>query len=84
MTFTELQGRLVKSIRTVRAVYRRADTAGEKLERELDRLVSRKRLIQPNDLLTAGKLFENYSTAVDAIGSAIVDANLAINWESTR
>lgn len=54
-----------------------ADTQGEKLERELDRLIKRKRLIQPEDLATALKLYNAYDTAVGNIARAMADAK---NW----
>lgn len=80
MTFTALQGKYIAVFRAARKVYRRADTAGEKLERELDRLIKRKRLIQPDDLVTAIKLYDAYDFAVQAIAKALADANQFIQW----
>jgi hypothetical protein len=73
-TFTEIQGRYVKLFRNVRRVYRQADTAGEKLQRELDRLVKRRRLIQPSDLQGAIRLYNLYDSAVGQIARALADA----------
>jgi len=42
----------VAAIRKMRAVYRRMDSLGEAVERELDRLVKRKTLIGPDQLNT--------------------------------
>jgi hypothetical protein len=54
------------AIRRLRAEFRKADTAGEKTERELDRLIKRKTLITVDDLQTlqkrlleAAQAFEN-------------------------
>jgi hypothetical protein len=46
-------------------LYRAADTAGEKVERELDRLVKRKMLISPQSLATLGRLQVEYAAAAD-------------------
>lgn len=40
------------AIRKLRAEYRKADSAGERAERELDRLIKRKTLIGPDELQT--------------------------------
>jgi hypothetical protein len=73
-TFTEMQRQYVGIVRQVRKTYRTADTAGEKLERELDRLIKRKRLLQPDDLKTAVKLYLAYDMAVGAISKAFANA----------
>lgn len=78
MTFTELQRAYLGIVRAVRRVYRRADSAGEELERELDRLIKRKRLLQPDDLATAIKKYEAYYMAVGQISRAFQDASTAI------
>lgn len=73
-TFTEMQRRYVAIVRQVRRIYRISDTAGEKLERELDRLIKRKRLLQPDDLVTAIKLYLAFDTAVGNISKAFENA----------
>lgn len=78
-TFTEIQGAYVRVVRNVRRVYRRADTAGERLERELDRLIKRKRLFQPNDLATAIRVYFAYDQAVNQISKAFQDAQQYFN-----
>ncbi len=67
MTFTQIQSRFIKSLRALRRSYRKTSTAGEKLERELDRLIKREhgQLIQPDDLKTAIKYYEAYWALVD-------------------
>jgi hypothetical protein len=75
VTFTQILTGQLRALRGLRKVYRTADTAGEKLERELDRLIKRKQLIQPDDLVTAMKLYQNYGRAVLAIDKAFTDAN---------
>lgn len=78
-TLTQMQGRLKGVIRNVRAVYRIADTAGERLERELDRLMGRTRLIQPNDLLRAAALYNSYDKAVGNIANALTAATTILS-----
>jgi len=45
----------VAAIRRLRVEYRKTDTAGELLERELDRLIKRKTLIGPDQLQTLSR-----------------------------
>lgn len=45
MTYAQARQEAIKAIRNLRAVYRRADTQGEKLERTLDRLISKRKTI---------------------------------------
>jgi len=79
MTLTEIQRLLVRAVRVVRSTYRRADTAGERLERELDRLIKRKRLLQPNDLETAAKLYNAFFLQAAGIDKAFKDAYVVLN-----
>lgn len=78
MTFTQIKSQLLKIVRSVRRAYRTADSAGEKLERELDRLIKRKQLIQPDDLGTAAKLYIEYDRSVQAIDKVLSDAQLLL------
>jgi hypothetical protein len=76
MTFTQIQNRFIRVLRAVRKVYRTADTAGEKLERELDRLIKRQhgQLIQPDDLKTAIERYNEWQKVVNLIPRAFSDA----------
>lgn len=42
----------IAAIRKLRRIFRQIDTAGERVERELDRLIKRKTLIGPDQLET--------------------------------
>lgn len=55
------------AVRRLRQEYRKADTAGEKAERELDRLVKRKTLITADELQTVAKRLMDYAQAVESI-----------------
>jgi hypothetical protein len=46
----------IGAMRALRKLYRTLDTTGEKMERELDRLVKRKTLIGPDSLAKTGTL----------------------------
>lgn len=69
----ERRRQAVAAIRALRRSYRAADTAGEKLERELDRLVKRKRLIQNESLATTGRLLDEYAINVQNILNVYID-----------
>jgi hypothetical protein len=59
MTQAQARQAVVKLLREVRAVYRRADTQGERFERWIDRLIKeRKKLVLADELIPAvEKLF---------------------------
>jgi len=57
---------VVKALRQVRAAYRRADTAGERVERELDRLIRRKTQIEMRSIDTLTKSGQTYYDLVNA------------------
>jgi len=46
------------AIRKLRQIWRQVDTAGERIERELDRLIRRKTLISPDSLSNLSKLID--------------------------
>jgi len=49
-TQAQRRGEAISALRRLRQEYRKADTAGERTERELDRLIKRKTLIGPDEL----------------------------------
>lgn len=55
------------AVRRFRAEYRKADTAGELLEREVDRLIKRKTLIGPDELQTLARRLDAYIRLVDSL-----------------
>lgn len=56
----------VAAIRRLRTEHRKADSAGEKLERELDRLIKRKTLIGPDQLQTLASRLVDYVRLVES------------------
>jgi hypothetical protein len=74
----EIRSRAVSAVRSMRRQFRAADTAGEKVERELDRLVKRKTLISPNSLQTLSRLQVEYAAAADRTALAMRDLYLVI------
>lgn len=49
-SFAQRRNAVNQALRRVRQQYRKLDTAGEVLERELDRLISRKTIVSPQSL----------------------------------
>ena len=68
-SLTDAQARalVVKALRQARAAYRAADTAGEKEERELDRLIKRKTRMNANQLKTLSDRYTEYTKKVIAV-----------------
>lgn len=83
MTFTQIQSRYVKVFRAVRKSVRASQTAGERLERELSRLINRQhgQLIQPNDLATAIRLFQLWDRQMQQVPKAFNDAQTVLNTQ---
>ena len=65
---------VIKSLRNARASYRAADTAGEKLERELNRLIKRKTRINANSLANLANYYTDYNQKVDRVQDLLTDA----------
>jgi hypothetical protein len=61
-------------LRAVRRQYRQADSAGEKLERELDRLINRKTLVQRKSFETGIRLYDTYAKLVWDLAKTFADA----------
>jgi hypothetical protein len=72
-TYAQRKAVVVKSLRGIRNRYRVADTAGEKLERTLDRLLERKTLISPEQLARVVDQYETYLSAVQQVQNPIAD-----------
>ena len=79
----QIRARAKSAVRATRAVYRKADSAGEKLERELDRLIKRKQLIDPEDILTAAKDAAEYIRLAAALVKAIQDLVVILGGSTT-
>ena len=65
MTFAQARARAEKDLRIARVAYRRADSLGEIVERNLDRLITkRKRIVTPEQLLPLMQRYERYTRQV--------------------
>jgi len=73
MTQGEQRALVKRSARNCRALYRKADTSGEKVERELDRLIKRKTLIQASSLTTLEARYYEYKRLVVALEAGLRD-----------
>lgn len=72
MTFAQARARAEKDLRVARVAYRRADTLGELVERNLDRLIEkRKRIVTPEQLLPLMARYERYARGVISIERAL-------------
>jgi len=75
-SLTDAQARqlVIKALRQARATYRKGDTAGEKYERELDRLIKRKTRINVASLQTALTRYKEYNSLVDGAQVNLTEA----------
>ncbi len=72
-TFSQRTKAVNGALRRLRQQYRKADSQGELLERELDRLISRKTIVTPASLSKAAQLYESYVRAVNEIEVPFTD-----------
>lgn len=63
----------IQAMRALRRAYRKVDTAGERVERELDRLIKRKTLIQYESLLTTAKEIDSYAVNMNGLVNMYID-----------
>lgn len=72
MTQAQARQAVVKLLREVRAVYRKADTQGEKFERWIDRLIKeRKKLVLADELIPAVEKLLDYVAFVNDLQRAM-------------
>ena len=72
MTFAQARARAEKDLRIARVAYRKADSLGEALERNLDRLITkRKRIVTPDQLLPMMVKYERFARQVIALERAL-------------
>ncbi|MBA7550419.1 hypothetical protein ES705_42933 [subsurface metagenome] len=72
MTQAQARQAVVKLLREVRAVYRRADTQGERFERWIDRLIKeRKKLVLADELIPAVEKLFLYTSLVRDLEKAM-------------
>lgn len=72
-SYTQRKSVINQGLRRIRAAYRRADSLGEQLERELDRLILRKTLVEPGRLSDLARRVQAYRAAADAINAPLTD-----------
>lgn len=73
-TYAQRKAAIIGAIRRVRQQYRKADSLGEVLERELDRLMLRKTIITPSTLQGLSQKYDAFMTAASATEKPITDA----------
>lgn len=75
-TLTDAQARslVVKALRQARAAYRKADTAGEVLERDFDRLIKRKTRINAQQLVVLADKYKAYLALAGVAAIPLADA----------
>lgn len=74
LTFAQRRDAVKKGLRVARQSYRKADSAGERLERELDRLIQRKTFVTPEQLQKMAQLYIDYGGLVNDIQRYIASA----------
>lgn len=72
-TASQLKENLKRALRNVKAAYRRADTSGEKLEREINRILSNKKLYSASTIERLMVMQNEYRRLVEASSSAMND-----------
>lgn len=72
MTQAQARQAVVKLLREVRAVYRKADSQGERFERWIDRLIKeRKKLVLADELIPAVEKLLDYIALVNDLQKAM-------------
>lgn len=74
LTDAQARNLVIKALRQARKAYRAADTAGEKEERELDRLIKRKTRMNATQLVTLAERYKAYVTLCNRIQLPLQDA----------
>lgn len=73
-TYAQRKAAIIAAIRRVRQAYRKADTAGEVMERELDRLLLRKTIITPATLQALAQKYDAFMTLAAAVERPLTDS----------
>lgn len=74
LTDAQARNLVIKALRAARRAYRAADTAGEREERELDRLIKRKTRMNATQLVTLADRYKSYVTLANRIQLPLQDA----------
>jgi len=74
LTDAQARNLVVKALRQARAAYRKADTAGEVLERDFDRLIKRKTRISANQLVVLANKYKKFLAQAGLSALPLADA----------
>lgn len=74
MTYRQLTTLVKAALRKARKAYRSLDTKLEQYERELDRLIERKTLVEPKSLSTLSKLWAEARALNNSAEKTLIDA----------
>lgn len=74
LTDAQARNLVLQALRSVRKAYRQADSSGERFERELGRLLSRKTRINASSLAKLADQYASYNGNVDAVQQRLTDA----------
>jgi hypothetical protein len=74
LTDAQARNLVIRALRLARKAYRAADTAGEREERELDRLIKRKTRINASSLVTVANRYQQYQKLVNNVQLPLTDA----------
>jgi len=72
-TFVQRRNAVNAALRRVRQAYRKTDSAGEILERELDRLISRKTIVSPASLKSVQVKLDVYVKFLNGLENPVTD-----------
>ena len=78
LTDAQARNLVIKALRQARVAYRKADTAGEKFEREIDRLIKRKTRISSTSFSTMNSLYRAWVTMAGTAAVNLQQANDAV------
>jgi hypothetical protein len=80
-TYAQRKAAVLAALRRVRQSYRKSDSAGEILERELDRLLLRKTIITPASLQAVAQKYDQYMSLASGVEKPLADTlTLAANY----
>jgi hypothetical protein len=74
LTDAQARNLAIKALRKARAAYRKADTQGELVEREVDRLIKRKTRINSSSFKTIDTLYVEYQKRANEMQLPLADA----------
>lgn len=73
MTYAQARDRAERDLRACRRTYRKADSLGEVVERNLDRLIEkRKRIVTPKQLLPLYERYEKFARQVVTLELSLI------------